>query len=183
MDIFCQIKTKLKDQIINQTKNFYVLHDGCPLLEGHLLIIPKKHIDCFLTLEKKLKKEFYELKNKTTIFLRDNYKQLVIFEHGVVGQTIPHAHLHLLPTNKLIIDKLNKFGKIDKKPSIPYLYFGFKNKKNYYKPYRKIIPGLLHSVLYADLLGMPRNGSERNKFLPKWLLNVKHKFKLWKGRN
>jgi len=39
MDIFCQIEQNLKNQIIDQTENFYLIDDGFPLLEGHLLLI------------------------------------------------------------------------------------------------------------------------------------------------
>jgi hypothetical protein len=32
----------------------------------------------------------------------------LIFEHGIVGQAIPHAHLHLMPANIFLGDRIKK---------------------------------------------------------------------------
>lgn len=183
MDIFCQIKEKLKDQVIEETKNFYAVHDGYPLTEGHLLIVPKEHVDCYLNLNKKLKKEFLCLKNKLVMFLENYYQYPVIFEHGIAGQTVLHAHLHLLPTNIVILDKLKQLGQLTRTPKIPYLYFEYKNKKYYFDPIKKIKPGLLHSIIYAKLLNRSVVSLERARDLNNWLLKVKNKYSLWQRLN
>ncbi|OGK25019.1 hypothetical protein A3A46_04335 [Candidatus Roizmanbacteria bacterium RIFCSPLOWO2_01_FULL_37_13] len=141
MDIFCQIEKKLDHQVLDQTDNFYLLYDGYPLLEGHLLLIPKQHVDCYSNLDKKLLREFNLFKKGAINFLKDKYSQPVIFEHGIAGQTVMHAHLHLLPTNKSIEKDLKQYGVVTKNPSIPYLYFEYFNKKNYYNPKKKYIRG------------------------------------------
>ena len=182
MDIFCQIEKKLSRQIINQTDNFYLLHDGYPLLEGHLLLIPKKHVDCYFNLDKKLLREFNLFKKDAINFLKDKYNQPVIFEHGIAGQTIMHAHLHLLPTNKSIEKDLKQYGVVTKNPSVPYLYLEHFNKKNYFKSKRKISPGLLHT-LYAQILNRPVIGLKRAKFSKKWLLSVKKNYLIWRKKH
>ena len=182
MDIFCQIEKKLDHQVLDQTDNFYLLHDGYPLLEGHLLLIPKQHVDCYFNLDKKLLREFKLFKKKSVDFLKDKYIQPVIFEHGIAGQTVMHAHLHLLPTKKSIKNELKRYGIVRKKPSVPYLYLEYSNKKNYVKPKRKIIPGLLHT-LYAQILNRPLTGLKRARFSKKWLLTVKKNYALWQKRN
>ncbi|OGK17123.1 hypothetical protein A2774_04890 [Candidatus Roizmanbacteria bacterium RIFCSPHIGHO2_01_FULL_39_12c] len=181
MDIFCQIKEKLNGQIIDETENFYLLHDGYPLFEGHLLIIPKFHIRCFLELNKKNYTEFSKLKLKVINFLKNNYRQPVLFEHGIAGQTVLHAHLHLLPTDILITDELNKIGSIIKTPFMPYVYFEYGNKRIFIKPKIKIKPGLIHSYLYARKLNRSQIGIERAKELSKWLISAKRKYLLWKN--
>ena len=40
--IFCY--EKLKDRIIEETKMFFAIKDGYPVTEGHLLVIPKRHV-------------------------------------------------------------------------------------------------------------------------------------------
>jgi diadenosine tetraphosphate (Ap4A) HIT family hydrolase len=181
MDIFCQIKTKLTDQIIDETKNFYILHDGFPLIEGHLLLIPKKHCSCYLTMDLSLRQECSLLKNQIVRFLSQVYTAPVIFEHGEVGQTVEHMHLHFLPTKKSLLPYLQKKANFLKKEAIPYLYYEEKNQQ-YYFLLPKILPGMLHSILFADLLNRPREGKERLKEAQVWLLKVKDKYALWKKK-
>lgn len=183
MDIFCQLEDKLQSQIIDKSENFYLLHDGYPLSEGHLLLIPKKHVDCFLNLDKKLTGEFNSIKFKTIEFLKKQYCQPVIFEHGIAGQTVLHAHLHLLPTDKLVSEELKKYGSIMKNPTVPYLYFEYLNFGQYYSPKLTIKPGLFHSYIYAGILNRPTSGYQRAKELSKWLLKVKKYYALWRVKH
>ena len=145
-------------------------------MEGHLLIVTKDHINCFLNLDNKINNEFIVLKRKTINFLKNNYLLPVIFEHGVAGQTVPHAHMHFLPTKKLIYDDLKRFGNKVNKPTIPYLYFEYKKLKTFYKPSTYITPGLIHSTIYPQKLGRPLVGTDRAKNLAEWLPKVKKNF-------
>lgn len=181
-DIFCQIEEKLKDQIIDQTKNFFLIHDGFPLLEGHLLLIPKKHFNCYLNLPKNLLPEFKRFKKRIQFFLKKNYQEPVIFEHGIAGQTVLHAHLHFLPTDNLVIDQLKNYGQVIEQRIIPYLYFEYQDKNFYFQPKKDIPPGLIHSILYPPLLNRPKIGEERKKDLSQWLLKVKKKYSLWREK-
>jgi diadenosine tetraphosphate (Ap4A) HIT family hydrolase len=99
-------------------------------MEGHLLLIPKKHFDCYLNLDKNLIDEFNLFKNKVIEFLKKYYQKPVIFEHGIAGQTVFHAHLHFLPTKILITKQIKEVAKVVKTPKIPYLYYEFNNKRN-----------------------------------------------------
>ena len=182
MDIFCQIKEKLNSQVIDETENFYLLHDGYPLLEGHLLLIPKLHVDCYFNLDTKLLKEFNLFKKKSVSFLKDKYRQPVIFEHGLVGQTVPHAHLHLLPTSKLITNQLKEYAETSETPHIPYIYYEYLSSKKYFKPITKITPGLL-TILYAKILNRPTVNLDRANSLEKWLYAVKKNYSIWQKKN
>lgn len=177
MDIFCKFKEKFPGQIIEETKNFLLVHDGYPLIEGHLLIIPKKHFRCFLEVDTKLIKELVKLKKKTISFLTKYYYKPILFEHGITGQTILHAHLHLLPTEKSILSETKEKGKAMKIFEIPYLYYK-ENKEYYFQPKAKIPPGFLHTT-FAKKLKRPIKGLERAKNLDKWLLSVKSKWTKW----
>jgi len=177
-DIFCQINQKLRKQIIDQSTHFFLIHDGYPLLEGHLLLVPKKHLDCYLNLDKKLINEFLAFKEKIIQFLRKAYQEPVIFEHGIIGQTVFHAHLHFLPTNLLIYKKIEEYATLLSSPKIPYLYYEFKGQKNFYAT-KKVIPlGFFH-LFYAQFLKRPLKGEERKLNLPSWLLKVKEKYNLY----
>lgn len=176
MDIFCQIEEKLKDQVIKETKSFYVIHDGYPLAEGHLLIIPKKHTRAFFDLDKAKMKEFENLKKEVSDFLIKFYKDPVCFEHGGIIQTIPHAHFHMLPTDKSIMKNLIKVTKIISRPRKNYLYYSEKGNEYYLYPKKTLVPGFLHST-FAKELARPVFGPDRAKELKKWLLKVKNNWR------
>lgn len=85
-------------------KNFWVVCDFHPLVHGHILIIPKEHISCFGSLSEKKFSEFENLYEKVKNFINDNYGPVAVFEHGIVGQTVFHAHMHFLPFSRKIED-------------------------------------------------------------------------------
>jgi len=80
-----------------ETHNFTIVCDAHPLIEGHILIIPKDHISCVGSFSSKLYSEFIELYKKCSHFIKEIYGYVSSFEHGVMGQTVFHAHVHLLP--------------------------------------------------------------------------------------
>ena len=83
---------------ILEDENFYAFLDAFPLVEGHVLIVPKNETDKFFDLS-------------------DNYLQKILLfakpiataiekafpcnrcGMSVVGLEVPHAHLHLMPIN------------------------------------------------------------------------------------
>lgn len=177
MDIFCQAAKKLRESIIQETENFYLLHDGYPLTEGHMLIIPKTHTDCFLNIKKENKKELDKLIRVTFGFLKNNYTDPKIFEHGGVAQTILHAHLHIVPIAKSIRQHIKRDCVKIKKAKAPYIYY-FENNEEYYRPIKKINPGYLHS-LFAQTIGRPKEGIKRAKEAKEWTLEVRKKWQKW----
>ncbi len=84
--------------------NFLALYNLAPILPGHSLVIPRRHI---LSLMELSDRELCEL----TLFSRDVVKILqkafgsrafdwTIQEGWEAGQTIPHLHLHIIPRAK-----------------------------------------------------------------------------------
>jgi len=82
---------------LEETTNFRVVCDVHPLIEGHILLIPKKHISCIGEYPEKEYKEFLYLFDKYSNFLKKAYGVVSAFEHGKTGQTVFHSHTHLLP--------------------------------------------------------------------------------------
>ncbi len=74
--------------------------DYSPVAEGHLLLVPKEHYLCYASLPGTLSDELLEIKAQVTSFLSVYYSAPIFFEHGIAGQTVPHAHLHAAPTPK-----------------------------------------------------------------------------------
>lgn len=82
---------------LEETSNFWVACDVHPLTEGHILIIPKQHLSCVGEFSEELFNEFVILYDKFTKFLKEQYGSVSTFEHGKIGQTVFHSHMHLLP--------------------------------------------------------------------------------------
>ena len=93
----CNISSQAFEFILENTKNFYIICDANPLVEGHILIIPKKHLTCVGAYTNELLQEFLELNKKVSKFILDNYNSIASFEHGIFGQTVFHSHIHYLP--------------------------------------------------------------------------------------
>lgn len=166
--------------------NFYIVSDGAPLSEGHLLLIPRNHIPCFAALPKNLLDEYFESRKKITEFLTKNYGKIIIFEHGISGQTVKHAHLHFLPTKKIVIPQIKTEFKTKKIKDFPALKEQFeKNKKYLYIEEDEIgydvlannpEPGFFHSQVLADILNTPKDFNSRAKSAKKYYKKI---LKLW----
>ena len=84
-------------RLLQETSRFWIVGDAYPITKGHILIIPKKHISCVGEYDKETYNEFTSLYEKTSLFLQQTYGSVSTFEHGKIGQTVFHAHTHLLP--------------------------------------------------------------------------------------
>jgi diadenosine tetraphosphate (Ap4A) HIT family hydrolase len=93
---FCQ-PYNIAKYILKETASFRLITDHAPVIEGHLLIMPKQHYACYGTLPISLDEELQALKRETQEFLGRFYAPVVFWEHGVFRQTVFHAHLHCFP--------------------------------------------------------------------------------------
>lgn len=186
MDIFCRVQTKLKNQLIYTSDSFLIIHDGFPLKQGHLLLIPKKHFSCFAEVyqDRKLTTELKKLLTELKKFLADTYKQpVVVFEHGKAGQTVEHAHLHLLPTQKNIFATLKQFKKTNyfKKP-YSYLFIEQNNRRYIFLAEKQNVPPGFLTSNFAKALGQPTTAVDRKlppQQLTKITLKIKQQFFKW----
>jgi diadenosine tetraphosphate (Ap4A) HIT family hydrolase len=83
--------------VLAETDHYIVLADNAPLVEGHLLIVPREHYDCFGAVPAELDDELLALKDRVARFCVGVYRAASFFEHGVFGQSVPHAHMHAVP--------------------------------------------------------------------------------------
>jgi diadenosine tetraphosphate (Ap4A) HIT family hydrolase len=86
-----------------ETANFVVLPSLGSLVEGWLLLIPRRHFICMGALPSELLAEMEQLKAKVGAHLRERFGSVCAFEHGPgetnrkVGCGVDHAHLHMVP--------------------------------------------------------------------------------------
>lgn len=95
--IHCDEKSFALENPLETTDHFRIVADVHPLTEGHLLIIPKDHITCAGAFPQELFTEFVGLYEKFSRFIKKTYGEVSSFEHGITGQTVFHAHVHILP--------------------------------------------------------------------------------------
>lgn len=93
----CDRKGFAFEFLIEETEHFSVTCDAHPLCEGHLLIIPKRHTCCIGTYTQEEFAEFVPLYTRVSNWVAKHYEKVATFEHGKIGQTVFHSHVHLLP--------------------------------------------------------------------------------------
>ncbi len=164
------------------TNNFYVVCDIHPLTEGHILIIPKKHISCVGAFTPELFAEFTKLYNQFSQFILKSYGSVSIFEHGVIGQTVFHAHVHIMPfsgTVEAIVpegkDKVYPLKNLSELPDIfrkdeKYLFFSVGNKM-WIVDTSLGVPRFFRDR-FAKALGAPERGNWKSMHKDKGLMEV-----------
>ena len=175
--IFCD-RTKFEERIIAENSNLYVIATLGQITGGYILIIPKRHVSCVGIMKEKEIVKLDEMLHTASDYIEVEYGiKPIFFEHGVVGQTINHAHIHLLPA------KIRMCGQIYR--DFPNTQFCFLNslkilKCNYDIMGRKKYllwstpegmikvaidpPALLQylRIVAAELIGRPERGDWRN---------------------
>src|SRR3990167_7696591 len=84
-----------------ETDSLYVVPDRFPLIPGHMLIVSKAHLPCYAAASSSVLAELEDVASLVRQFLRTAYGAgpgLALWENGVRGQSVFHAHAHLFPT-------------------------------------------------------------------------------------
>jgi ATP adenylyltransferase len=98
-----------------ESPNFLALPSLGSLVEGWMLILPKKHVLSLGALPDSLISEFQVLKTEVVLRLRKIYGKASVFEHGpsgegrTVGCGVDHAHLHLVPIDFDLADAISPY--------------------------------------------------------------------------
>lgn len=100
----CDADSFALEHPLKETTYFRIVCDVHPLEEGHILIIPKRHVSCIGEYTHEEFEEFLVLYRECFEFIRSQYGSIASFEHGKVGQTVFHSHVHLLPFSQSIHD-------------------------------------------------------------------------------
>ena len=94
------IKGEIPAQIIAENDRFLAFLDVFPLQKGHTLVIPKAQIDYIFDLEDDLLADMLVFAKKIAKGVKEatNCRRVGI---AVIGLEVPHAHVHLIPINKM----------------------------------------------------------------------------------
>ncbi|MFN2302465.1 MAG: NUDIX domain-containing protein [Anaerolineales bacterium] len=92
----------IKNRIVEECGSILAIEDGFPVSEGHLLIVPKRHVQDWFLMTEGERREADDLIRTLRNRLLESDKTITGFNVGVncgasAGQTIFHAHIHLIP--------------------------------------------------------------------------------------
>ncbi|AFR35988.1 HIT family protein [Riemerella anatipestifer] len=85
---------------IAEDENHLAFLDAMPLAEGHTLVIPKKEVDLIFDLDTEEFKNLWAFAQQVAKKIEKNIpcERVSI---AVIGLEVPHAHIHLVPINKI----------------------------------------------------------------------------------
>ena len=103
--VFCKIaKGEIPAEKIYENDNFFSVPDANPIVQGHSLIISKKHFKTILDLPNTSATELLDCIKKTALILMEKYKSegfnVLNNNFKPAGQIIEHFHLHIIPRKK-----------------------------------------------------------------------------------
>ena len=83
---------------IAENEDYLAFLDVMPLVEGHVLVIPKKEVDYIFNLEEEYFKGLWGFARSVAPAIE---KAIPCRRIGVavIGLEVPHAHIHLVPLN------------------------------------------------------------------------------------
>ncbi|GMO61456.1 MAG: hypothetical protein Ta2D_07390 [Rickettsiales bacterium] len=147
MCVFCD-KEKMKDGFLYETENFFVRSGVGVVCMGHILIVSKQHFKAMAEMPSDIVDEYENLKNMFVKKVENTFKKPFLIEYGVFGQSVFHAHTHIIPTiddidffsqvinpyiqkSKNILHKMEYFEELQKFyiKKGKYTYYEFDNKK------------------------------------------------------
>lgn len=85
---------------IAEDDHFIAFLDAMPLVKGHTLVIPKKEIDLIFDLDSEEYKNLWSFAQDVAKKVK-NVIPCVRVGVAVVGLEVPHAHIHLIPLNRV----------------------------------------------------------------------------------
>ncbi|MES2836549.1 MAG: HIT family protein [Bacteroidota bacterium] len=90
------VKGEIPCYKIAETENCLAFLDVMPLVEGHVLVIPKQEIDYIFDLDDALLSELTLFAKKVSKAVKKSIDCRRIGV-AVIGLEVPHAHIHLVP--------------------------------------------------------------------------------------
>jgi histidine triad (HIT) family protein len=100
---FCQIaKGELPAHIVHRDESVIAFLDRAPLLPGHVLVMPAKHVETLDDLPDELLAPVFAAVRRASIAVQKALRAEGSFvaTNTRVSQSVPHLHVHVVPRNK-----------------------------------------------------------------------------------
>ena len=87
--------------MIAESATAYAIFDMFPVSEGHALVISARHVSNYFGLTLQEQMDCLIMLNEVKAILQKQFNpdgfNVGINIHAAAGQTVPHAHIHLIP--------------------------------------------------------------------------------------
>jgi histidine triad (HIT) family protein len=101
--VFCRIAAgEIKTDILAEDADTLTFLDQSPMFPGHILIVPRQHVDTLLDLPDDLLAPFFAQVKRAAKAV-----ELALEAHGSfvainnrISQSVPHLHAHVIPRRK-----------------------------------------------------------------------------------
>ncbi len=102
MCVFCKIINKeIPSSTVYEDANVLAILDLSQATYGHTLVMPKKHVETFLDLDKDTLEHVFSVTQDLAIKIKDNLGasgiNIVNNSYPVAGQSVMHMHVHIVP--------------------------------------------------------------------------------------
>lgn len=88
-------------EVLLSNERSICFYDKFPVSNGHLLIVPKRHVPDYFDLSEAEKNDIWQLVEQAKSFLEEKHKPdgfNIGFNSGTAaGQTVFHVHIHIIP--------------------------------------------------------------------------------------
>ncbi|MEU4445024.1 HIT family protein [Actinosynnema sp. NPDC050801] len=99
--LFCQIYDESINHLLAESDLFYVRWDNYPAAEGHVEVVPKRHVESYFDLTDEEAAEAYRMVKLAQRMLDSKYHPagytIGVNEGRAAGRTVDHLHIHLIP--------------------------------------------------------------------------------------
>ncbi|MGL5808345.1 MAG: HIT family protein [Nocardioides sp.] len=100
---FCRIAAgELPAEVVLDEAEFLAFLDTRPVFKGHVLVVPRAHVDTLVDLPAHLRDGFLEAAQRIARAVTDalGAQGSFVAMNNVVSQSVPHLHLHVVPRTK-----------------------------------------------------------------------------------
>lgn len=108
--VFCD-RTQFEERLVGESESFWIIATlGQISNGGYLLLVPKRHVLCLGLMEEYEREEMEKLQAHLYDAVMKEYgiPPYIVFEHGIVGQSVSHAHLHLIPELNTMTERIHR---------------------------------------------------------------------------
>jgi len=93
--------------VLLEDEHVRLIPDLFPVVPGHVLVVSREHVSCYGAASPDVLASLERVARLARDFVIDQYGvEPVLWENGGAGQTVFHAHLHLLPVSLQAIEEV-----------------------------------------------------------------------------
>jgi diadenosine tetraphosphate (Ap4A) HIT family hydrolase len=94
--LFCSPDTS-DNVVVARTPHCYARCDNFPLADGHLQVVPFRHVESLFDLTQQEVVEVWQLMSEMTARISADGWNVGVNEGRAAGRTVDHVHIHLIP--------------------------------------------------------------------------------------